>query len=492
MVTQRKSPHGRRHGPIYESPPVLARGMLVLIFILSMLSYSSAQNLINGGTINNSGTIRVKNQATGLPSTMGGTFELFGGSQTVPSINYGTLLLSGSGTKTTAAGDFQVAGDLTIGSAVTMQIESNSTVALGGTLYESGKLNGKISRSVVLSGSSGSSNFGGIGATISWNGTAPGSTSITRSSGSSYLGGGNQSVKRSYNIVPATNSGLNASLVFWYSDDELDGHDPRTLQLWKSTNGGASWTLEGGTVDTSARTITKTGITSFSLWTAADSSNPLSGPGVVVNTKILMEGPFSGGSMSTSLRSLGYVPLNQPYSTAPWNYGGTENVASIPGGAVDWILVELRSVATGPAISTRAAFVKSDGTIVDTDGNSTVSFTDISDGNYYIVVRHRNHLAVMSADAVALSGSSNLYDFTTGQAQAYGTDPLIDLGSGVYGMWAGDVNGSGVLNATDRGIAWNERGLEGYYASDINLSGVCNATDRGVVWNNRGKETQVP
>jgi hypothetical protein len=35
------------------------------------------------------------------------------------------------------------------------------------------------------------------------------------------------------------------------------------------------------------------------------------------------------------------------------------------------------------------------------------------DGNYYLVIKHRNHLAIMSAAAISLNGNSSvLYDFT--------------------------------------------------------------------------------
>ena len=64
---------------------------------------------------------------------------------------------------------------------------------------------------------------------------------------------------------------------------------------------------------------------------------------------------------------------------------------------------------------TRAAFIKSDGTIVDIDGTSPVTFTGLPAGNYYMVVRHRNHLAIMTAAAIPLSSSSELYNFTTAQ-----------------------------------------------------------------------------
>ena len=76
---------------------------------------------------------------------------------------------------------------------------------------------------------------------------------------------------------------------------------------------------------------------------------------------------------------------------------------------VDWVLIELRTgTASGTKVGTRAAFLKSDGTIVDIDGTSPVRFAGLTEGNYYVVVRHRNHLAIMSANAIPLSGSSSI------------------------------------------------------------------------------------
>ena len=53
----------------------------------------------------------------------------------------------------------------------------------------------------------------------------------------------------------------------------------------------------------------------------------------------------------------------------------TESVSSIPSGVVDWVLLELRSgTASSTVISRKAAFVKNDGSVVDLDGVSLVSF----------------------------------------------------------------------------------------------------------------------
>ncbi|HSP88887.1 MAG TPA: hypothetical protein VLN45_12195, partial [Ignavibacteriaceae bacterium] len=65
-----------------------------------------------------------------------------------------------------------------------------------------------------------------------------------------------------------------------------------------------------------------------------------------LNIKILLEGSFNDGSMTTTLLNNGHLPLTQPYNQNPWNYNGTESVSSIPSNVVDWILVELRTDIT--------------------------------------------------------------------------------------------------------------------------------------------------
>jgi len=217
----------------------------------------------------------------------------------------------------------------------------------------------------------------------------------------------------------------------------------------------------------------------------------------VVNTKVFLQGPFNSGTMSTSLNSLDYLPLIQPYSSAPWNYMGEEIVAadffSTHPEFVDWVLVELRTgISAGTTVAKRAALLKSNGTIVDINGIDPVAFFVPTEVEYYLVIRHRSHLPIMSSISVPLSISTQLYNFTTGQNKAYGIDPMKDLGSGIYGLITADTDGSGTVNAADRSNAWNQRNLSGYFGTDIDLSGTVNAADRSEIWNNRNLSTQVP
>ncbi|MBU2635704.1 MAG: Ig-like domain-containing protein, partial [Bacteroidetes bacterium] len=252
------------------------RLIIMLAFLIGLFkSPSLSQNLINTGEINNTGLLRVKNQAIGLPTQVGGKFELFGADQLVPARQYKELILTGSGSKVTSGGNFTVSDSVIIISNVILQVENGSVITLNGYLREQGYLSGSIQKTVQLSNSQTSSDFGNIGATISWSGTAPGNTIVTRTSGISQMGNGFESVKRYYDIVPTTNSGLSASLILQYSDQELNGHDPTKLLLWKSIDGGHTWIVQGGTIDISSRTMTKHGVTSFGRWTFADSLHPL-------------------------------------------------------------------------------------------------------------------------------------------------------------------------------------------------------------------------
>lgn len=208
------------------------------------------------------------------------------------------------------------------------------------------------------------------------------------------------------------------------------------------------------------------------------------------DVKVFLEGPYSGGSMTTTLNSEGYIPLTQPYNTAPWNYPGTESVSGIPSGVTDWVLLELRSTTT--TIKTRrAAFLKSDGQIVDLDGSSPVRFAARANF-YYVVVWHRNHLAIMSATAILLKMVPSQYDFSTGQNKAYGTDPMKDLGSGVFGMIGGDADLDSDIDQDDWDIILEDRNKEGYLYTDINLNGITTIADNNICNDNFGKNTKVP
>ncbi len=103
-----------------------------------------------------------------------------------------------------------------------------------------------------------------------------GSTTIRRGHMAKNIGGtGGVSILRYYDISPANNSGLNATLRFAYLNSELNGLDAGSLVLWRSPD-GLTWSDAGFTTrNIAGNYVEKTGIDAFSNWTLARVSNPL-------------------------------------------------------------------------------------------------------------------------------------------------------------------------------------------------------------------------
>lgn len=221
---------------------------------------------------------------------------------------------------------------------------------------------------------------------------------------------------------------------------------------------------------------------------------------ITANLKVYLQGPYSGGGvMTTTLNTNNLIPLNSNTAYPALTYGySASTVTSIPNSdIVDWVLVELRTgTASGTKVATRAGFLKSDGTIVDTNGTDPLKFAGLGNGNYYTVVRHRNHLAIMTASAIPLSSNSALYDLSTSQSQAYGTNPMKLLSVGSYGMMGGDGNTDGSVDyPIDILSLWFPNfGLTGYMNSDSNMDGLVDyPNDILLIWfPNFGLTKQVP
>ena len=211
-------------------------------------------------------------------------------------------------------------------------------------------------------------------------------------------------------------------------------------------------------------------------------------PGIAVDLKVFLEGPFSGSSMSTNLNP-SQLPLSQPYDTAPWNYSGTESVASIPNSdIVDWVLVEYRDAATpetatiGATIGKQAAFVLSNGDVVSLDGITLLPFNETLNESLFVVIWHRNHLNVLSSTGLVEMGAVYSYDFTTAQGQAF-ENKQKEVTTGVWGMVGGNGIPDNQIDDLDKNSVWDvEAGMEGYLQGDFNLDGQVNNLDKNQIW----------
>jgi hypothetical protein len=91
-------------------------------------------------------------------------------------------------------------------------------------------------------------------------------------------------------------------------------------------------------------------------------------------------------------------------------------------------------------VARRAALIQRDGDIVDVDGVNPVTFKDVLPGSYHVVVRHRNHLGVMSATPLALDATpAGPIDFRTGTSHGVEAQK-VHVPDGWNLLWAGNVN----------------------------------------------------
>jgi len=231
---------------------------------------------------------------------------------------------------------------------------------------------------------------------------------------------------------------------------------------------------------------------------------------VCLQAKVYLQGALFGvllpdTLMRDDLRVKGYLPTTSPYPAMGMTGLTTANTstlavlgASSPSGKdaiVDWVFVELRS-KTSPTtvVDSRSALLQRDGDIVDVDGVSTITFNSASPDSYYVVVKHRNHLGVMSKTPVDMTSTCGVIDFRKTTTPTYNLDETnvvnkaqVDVLQGVA-LWAGnslfdnqviyqgtdnDVNViyQQVINYVGNVFVSKFYTLKGYYTGDINLNG---------------------
>ncbi len=296
------------------------------------------------------------------------------------------------------------------------------------------------------------------------------------------------------------------------SDTEIDRVEYDGGPNWPDPNGAAMVFTGAPSADNNdyANWTTATVREPSFTGTTGDKGSPgtngsdqnLLSPAFDLNLKVYLEGPFNGTDMNTTLTGLADFPLLQPYSISPWNYSGSESILVLPNPAiVDWLLIELRDAASaadatsGTVIARRAAFLLDDGSVVDTDGSSLLHFTNAIAHQLYIAVFHRNHLPVLSENALVNVSGVYSYDFTSGVNQVHGgISGHKELTPGKWGMIAGDADASGSVDMGDKSLLWNNQaGKKGYLKSDLNMDGQAGNKDKDDFWlPNLGKGSQLP
>jgi hypothetical protein len=144
-------------------------------------------------------------------------------------------------------------------------------------------------------------------------------------------------------------------------------------------------------------------------------------------------------------------------TAAPFNVNGTT-----PSTIADTITVQLYNSAS-------QTLAYSATSTLSTNGVSNITYAgEVSGGSYYIVIKHRNSITTWSANPVQFSASTS-YSFANSDAKAAGNN-LANLGSGIYGIFSGDINQDGSVDFNDYpGLDLSSsNGDLGYLPCDLN------------------------
>ena len=244
-------------------------------------------------------------------------------------------------------------------------------------------------------------------------------------------------------------------------------------------------------------------------------TNPVAGnagddpqPPLRLQIKALLQGAFDVTTrlMSDDLRAQNILPVEQPYGEAPFNHSGNETlttqVSNVTGenAVVDWVLLEMRSAEDiNEVIFSKAAMVQRDGDLVDSaTGEKQLNLDGLEAGEYYVAVRHRNHLDIITAEPIGLEASNSAtadsIDFTMLETAVRGENGRVELVSARTEisqslMWTGDIDVNQeiishgpnldskmilrqVLTEESNSEQSSDFQLAGYNAGDLNMDGL--------------------
>jgi hypothetical protein len=296
---------------------------------------------------------------------------------------------------------------------------------------------------------------------------------------SAYSGLTGDYLSRYWNLSQSGITSFNCNAQFNYVPADINGTEANIYCI-RVNPSLATYSA----ANTSSHYLTASGLTSLGTFTGGLRA-------LQTGLTAFLQGPYNATNhnMNTTLTTLPLgdrsdktkFPNNQPYNIAPWNYAGTESVGSLPANTVDWVLVELRHASTASAATSatvlgrRAAFLLKTGSIVDLDGTS-LKFRNLPafSDNLYVVVRHRNHMAVMAANAVTMDANQvYVYDYSTGSGKIYGGIAgckQVDTSPVVWALLSGDANADNHIWSNDNNVYISQYYLSSrYLAADFNM-----------------------
>lgn len=227
---------------------------------------------------------------------------------------------------------------------------------------------------------------------------------------------------------------------------------------------------------------------------------PCLGRQVTVNLQLYLEGPYdlNTSNMSNNMQLLGLLPPGQPYTIPPWNYPGTEGAgwsnSDYPAGTVDWVLLSYRTTDQPESEIYRQAAVLLQNGRLYAPVEMVVPF---GVNALYLLVEHRNHLPVMTAQPVAITNDTLSFNFGLTNGYIGSGFGQKQLSTGVWALYSSNADQSNPtgyeITGADKLLWQNSNGIfNSYRVEDFNMDGDINGQDR-LIWDpNNGISSGIP
>lgn len=178
----------------------------------------------------------------------------------------------------------------------------------------------------------------------------------------------------------------------------------------------------------------------------------------LLRLKVFIQGYMAGTFMRPSLR-LANLSDNCDNCIQDPNY-------------VDTLTIELRNLNNNTILSSKS--------LLKVDGNVEFNLgSNLDNGSYYILVKHRSTIETWSAVLVSFSDSIINYDFSSNANSAYGSN-LKRISSNLYAIFSGHVhNTDQTIDVDDYNYIRTDfkAYLSGYLSTDINGNGFVDTDD---------------
>lgn len=215
--------------------------------------------------------------------------------------------------------------------------------------------------------------------------------------------------------------------------------------------------------NTTQHTLSATGLSTFGIFTAWEPQIAKT-----LQLSLFLEGLYDGGGIMHKAQD--------------------ENGQHFTGQIADLIQVELRNANSPYSL----AFSYTIELLVN--GQAAVTVPAALNGNYYIVIKHRNSIETWSSLPLSFSNSTLMYDFSNDDGKAYGNNLKFMQDSWV--LYGGDVNQDGFITIADveQADVSSNNFSAGFLVDDTNGDGVIDALDMLLIDNNAalGIEKKTP